>query len=51
MNKLSKKNARNTKDKKLKNSTCIKIPKYIFKKCSSPQILSIQYYIDYKIHS
>lgn len=51
MKKLSKNNARNTRDKKLKNSTCIKIPKYyIFKKCSSPQILSIQYYIDYKIH-
>lgn len=36
MNKLSKNNARNTRDKKLKNSTCRKIPKY---------------YIDYKIHS
>lgn len=42
MNKLSLKNARNTRDKKLKNG--LKIPKNIFlKKFSSAQIMSILY--------
>lgn len=42
MNKLSKNNVCNMRDKKLKNSICIKILKYyIFKKCFFLYILFI----------